>query len=119
MKKYSLLVGMMGLTACGGGGGGGGGGTASYKIEFLGTLNTGASFSGVYVLGSGQGEAFADALPASKTVTAGANEYVYASATVSGGGNITVKVFKGSTLCEEKTVNVVATGIVAAACNRP
>ena len=120
MKKYALLAGMVVLSACGnGGGGGGGGGNAEYRIEFSGSLNTGASFLGTYGTSGGQTEVFADTLPASKTITAKANEFVLADGRVIGGGTLKAKVFKNNILCEEKTVNITASGNVAVACNRP
>ena len=120
MKKYALLAGMVVLSACGNGGGGGGGGcgNAEYRIEFSGSLNAGASFQGIYTTSGGQTELFASALPANKTITAKANEFVLADGSVMGGGTLKVKVFKNNTLCEEKTLTITSTGSLSAACNR-
>ena len=118
MKKYARLAGMVVLSACGNGGGGGGGGNAEYRIEFSGSLNAGASFQGIYSTSGGQTELFASALPANKTITAKANEFVLADGSVMGGGTLKVKVFKNNTLCEEKTLTITSTGSLSAACNR-
>lgn len=112
MRQILLLTGTAVLMACGGG-------TATYRVELSGSLNQGAQFQGAYSIQSGQLEVFATALPASKAFSAGANEYVFASGTVAGGGTITARVFKGFVLCEEKTLNILTTGSVSVACNKP
>ncbi|NJK43066.1 MAG: hypothetical protein HC933_01305 [Pleurocapsa sp. SU_196_0] len=117
MKHLGILAAMVALAACTQGSGGG---TATYRVEFSGSLNQNSSFSGVYATQSGQGEVFATTLPASKEFTAGASDYVLADGTVVGnGGTITVKAFKNNALCEEKTLAITATGKVSAACNKP
>ena len=118
MKRWILLSSIVVLTACGGGGPVSG--TATYRIEFSGSLNTGSSFQGAYATGSGQAEVFASSLPASKEISAGAGVYVAGQGTLVGsGGNLTVRVFKNNVLCEEKTQNITASGVLLAACNRP
>jgi hypothetical protein len=117
MKHVILLVGIALFAACSAGGGTGG--TATYRVEFTGSLNAGANFQGTYATQSGQTEVFANALPANKEFTAGASEYVLANGQVGGGGTITVRVLKNAVLCEEKTLNITASGFVSAACNKP
>ena len=117
MRNIILLAGTAVLMACGGPGGGGG--TATYRVEFSGSLNQGASIRASYATQSGQGEVFSTTLPASKEFSAGGNEYVVASGTVVGGGNLTVKAFKNGVLCEEKTLSVTDAGSLSVACNRP
>jgi hypothetical protein len=120
MKKLILMAGMAMLTACSTGGTTPpppSGGTATYRIEFSGSLNAGASFSATYATATGQIEQFAQSLPASKEFTASASVYVLAAGDVIGGGTVTVKAFKNSVLCEEKTLAISANGRVTAACN--
>jgi hypothetical protein len=123
--RLSLITGLLVLSSCGnsggtGGNGGGGGSTATYRVEFSGSINAGSSFQGGYGTSSGQTEIFAKTLPASKEFSAGANVFVLGDASVVGsGGNVTVKVFKNNVLCEEKSLVVTASGQVSASCNKP
>lgn len=117
MRNVFLLAGTVLLMACGGPGGGGG--TVTYRVEFAGSLNQGASFTGSYATQTGQAELFATALPASKEFLAGASDYVLASGSVSGGGTVTAKAFKNGVLCEEKTLAITNIGSITAACNKP
>jgi hypothetical protein len=121
MKKFVSLAGIVILTACSADGSPPqpppSGGTATYRVEFSGSLKAGASFSATYATSTGQVEQFATALPASKEFTAGSSTYVLAAGDVIGGGTVTVKAYKNSVLCEEKTLNISANGRITAACN--